>query len=58
MVCRTYVEDVKDLVEVRLPTGDDIFVVFRMKAPGDFVPPALFHDVFLYFRDGPTAKTR
>jgi len=38
----THVEDNKDLVEVRPPTGDRIFVILRVEEPRDCVAPALF----------------
>ena len=54
--CRTYIKDTKDSFEVRLPTDDFILIVPRMKIPRDPMPPALFNDLLLYFRDGPVLK--
>ena len=52
----THVEDLKDPVEVGLPNCNSILVVPRVKHPRDFVPPALFGDLPLYFRDGPAVE--
>ena len=46
----------KDPVEVRLPSRDRILVVPRVKESGDSVPPALFDEPPLYFRDSPAMK--
>ena len=46
----------KDPAEVRLPTGNRILVIPRMKKSGDSVPPALLDDLRLYFHDSPAIE--
>ena len=43
----------KDPVEVRLPSGNHILVVSRVKKPRDTMPLALFDNLPLYLRNGP-----
>ena len=50
--CLTHVEDLKDPIQVRLPTRNLILVVPRVKKSGDAAPPTLFDDLILDFRDG------
>ena len=40
----THVEDEKDLVEIRLPAGDRVFVALRVEKPGDYILFALLGD--------------
>ena len=53
----THVEDLKDPIQVRLPTRNLILVVFRAKKSRDTAPPTLFDDLLLYFRDGPAIES-
>ena len=52
--CRAHIEDSEDPVEIRLPIGNHIHVVPRMKKSKDFIPPTVFDDLLLHFRDSPT----
>ena len=53
----THVEDLKDPIQVRLPTRNLILVVPHKKKTKDAAPPALFDDLLLYFRDGPAIES-
>ena len=57
MVYITHIEDTKDLAEVRLPTGNDIFITLPKREPGGFSPFTPFHDIFLYLCNNPTTET-
>jgi len=35
---RTHVKDLKNLVEIRLPRGDRLFILLRVEMPGNCVP--------------------
>lgn len=52
----TYIEDVKNPVEVRPPDRDFLFVVLRMENAGNGVPFAQLEDVPLDLRDGAEIK--
>ena len=56
-VHRTHIENNEDPVEVRLPTGNRILVVPRMKESRDSMSPALFDNLILHFRDSPAADS-
>jgi hypothetical protein len=43
----TYVEDVKNPVELQLPTGNHFFVILRLEESRDGVPPTPFDDFLL-----------
>jgi len=46
----------KDPIEVRLPSRNRILVVPRVEKSGDSVPPTLFDDLPLDFRDSPAVE--
>ena len=54
---RTHVEDMKDPVEVRLPSSDLVLVILRMGKSRDRVPLALFHDFPFDLHYGPVVKS-
>ena len=49
----TYIEDVKDPVQVQLPGGDCLFVVLRMEKSRDRIPLALFFRLSLNLSHSP-----
>ena len=53
---RTYGEDPKDPIEVRLPTGNQIFITLHMDESGGYIPSALFGDLLLDLCDGSAIK--
>ena len=54
----THVEDLKDPIQVRLPTRNLILVVPRAKESRDAAPLTLFDDLLLDFRDGPVIESK
>ena len=52
-VDRTHIEDDEDSVELRVPNGNCLLIVPRVKKSGGRIAPALLDDLILYFRDGP-----
>ena len=53
---RTHIEDNEDPVELRLPSGNRLLVIPRVKRSGDCIAPSLFDDPILYFRHGPAIE--
>ena len=49
---RTYVEDMKDLVEVRLPGGDHFFIILCVEKSSECIPFAFLDDLPLDLRQG------
>jgi hypothetical protein len=54
---QAYVEDVKDPVQLQLPTGDRLLVVPCMEKSRDHVPSALFDDLLLDLRHSSATKS-
>ena len=52
----THAENMKNPVEVRLPTDNRLLVIPRMKKSRDCVTSALLDDLPLYFRDSPVIQ--
>ena len=53
---RTYAKDVKDPIEVRLPSSDHFLIVLRIKEPRDWVTSAPFEDHPLDLCNSPVIK--
>ena len=53
---RTHVENLKDPVEVGLPTGNCLFIIPRVKNSRDRIAPALSDGLLLYLRNGSAIK--
>ena len=53
---RTHIEDNEDPVELRLPSGNRLLVIPRVKKSRDCTASALFGDFILYFRNGPAVE--
>ena len=53
----THVEDMKDSIQIRLPTRNLILVAPRANKSRDPAPLTLFDDLLLYFRDGPVIES-